>query len=144
MASQPVISQPVLGKRQKQRRRGSRTGSLAQVPTAPRSFFRELQNLQTPASSPATNYPVCNLRGGGGGGGIYSFANSLRHPINTEHTHRGITPFLPYPFLRQRAAPLPFTPSRDGAPPSLHEVIYALIILPSVAIMLLLIFLLIF
>lgn len=143
MASQPVTSQPVLGKRQKQRRRGSRTGSLARVPTAPRSFFRELQDLQTPASSPAANYLVCNLRGGSGGG-IYSFANSLRHPINTKHTHRGITPFLPYPFLRQRAAPLPFTSSRDGAPPLLHEVIYALIILPSVAIMLLLIFLLIF
>lgn len=123
-----------------ERQRGSRTRSLAQVANRSIEFLENCKTykLQLPRQPPITQYVIW------GEGGIYSFANSLCHPINTEHTHQGITPFLPYPFLRQLAARVQFTLSGDGDPPLLHVVIYALIILPSVAIMLLLIFLLIF
>lgn len=123
-----------------ERQRSSRPPPLAQVANPSAEFGEKYKayKLRLPRQPPITQYVIW------GEGGIYSFANSLRHPINTEHAHRGITPFLPYPVLRQLAARVPLTLSRDSDPPLLHAVIYALIILPSVAIMLVLIFLLIF
>lgn len=112
----------------------------SQVPKVLRRAFGNDRTckLRLPHQPPITRHGMW------GEGGVYSFANSLRHPINTAHTHRGITPFLPYPFLRPPAARVPSTLSGAGEPLSLHVVIDALITPPSVAIMPLLILLLIF
>lgn len=123
-----------------ERQCGSGARALAQVANCSRELSEnyETYKLWLPRQLPITQCVIW------GEGGVYSFTNSLRHPINTKHTHQGITPFLPYPFLRQLVARVPLTLSRASDPPWLHVVIYALITLPSGAIMLLLIFLLIF
>lgn len=94
VAIQPVILQPVA----RSRKAAWLLRAVVHIGTQPLENY-ETYKLRLPHQLPITQCVIW------GEGRVYSFANSLHHPINTEHTHRGITPFLPYPFPAPACCP---------------------------------------